>query len=254
MTFIYHLKLAYYKLTAFLYCRNHRLRVLSNEIRFIISAISRSKTLKTYTNSIKLIKTIYGDYYIRDIEIDWLMASPAFERQDKNFLFDKIADLSKQKARVVFVDIGASIGSYTVEIGRKFRNIKIFAFEPDPAVYKLLKKNVHLNRLRNTQIKKLALSSSVSSKVFYYYEPMKMLVSFFKTDKKVTIKTTTLDRELLSEISPEDQLVIKIDVEGHEYEVLKGIEKIIKKNKNIFLLLEDSGLNSKRKKTGSVFT
>ena len=50
----------------------------------------------------------------------------------------------------VVVDIGANIGYYTLIFAKLVgENGKVFAFEPDPSNFALLKKNVELNGFRN---------------------------------------------------------------------------------------------------------
>jgi hypothetical protein len=61
----------------------------------------------------------------------------------------------------------------------------------------------------------------------------------------VEVKANTLDYLLqLSGIKHEDVNWIKIDVEGAEYDVLKGAKNILSKSRNISLLIEIHNLST----------
>ena len=49
----------------------------------------------------------------------------------------------------VIVDIGAHIGSFSIFAATKFRDTIVYAYEPAPENFKLLKENIKLNKLNN---------------------------------------------------------------------------------------------------------
>ena len=59
-----------------------------------------------------------------------------------------------------FVDVGANAGYYTI-IGSRLvgEKGKVYAFEPEPAMFALLEKNVRLNGLTNVVLERKALSN-----------------------------------------------------------------------------------------------
>ena len=58
----------------------------------------------------------------------------------------------------IFVDIGANIGTVTLEASKKIgHNGKIFSFEANPKVFEFLKGNVNLNHSKNIELYNLAL-------------------------------------------------------------------------------------------------
>jgi hypothetical protein len=69
-----------------------------------------------------------------------------------------------------------------------------------------------------------------------------------RTGKKfVEVNANTLDYLLqLNQIRQEEVNWIKIDVEGAEFEVLKGATNVLSKSKDIALLIEIHGLNNYR--------
>jgi len=181
---------------------------------------------------------------IRDISVDVTIASPSYERLDLNELILLIDNALQNKHKVLFIDIGASFGKFTISIGNHFKhnakNLKILSFEPEPMSFRLLNSNVHINRLHNIQTFNIALSDKNGVNKFYYFEPMKQIVSF-QTTKSIKIKTAKLDNYLKSVIKNDNvDFFIKLDVEEHEMNVLRGCTKTLKSFLNITLLVEDS--------------
>lgn len=234
---------AYFKLIAPLECQNFRLKVLFNEFAFLFYTLGFGKLSSEYKNKI-LLKTKFGNFNIRDIGIDKNIASPSFERLDIEELMRRMNIALTRNHKVIFIEVGAGFGKYTVAIGthfKKYRNkLIILSFEPEPESFKLLNENVRLNNLKNVRTFRRALSDKTLMRTFYFYDPMKMIVSF-PTDKKIHIRTNSLDsyRKYFGN-NNETELFMVIDVEEHEIAVLKGSKKAIKSVKNITLLIEDS--------------
>lgn len=240
---VFYGSLAFYNLLSPLECRNHRLKVLTNEFFFLFVTLGWKKlTVENKPNL--LLKTRLGDYHIRNICWDLKAASPSFERLDIEELIHRISNSLANNHNVIFIDIGAQFGKYTVTIGNRFRNlskkITIFAFEPDAENFSLLKENIHLNNLHNVKLFRRALSDKKTAQKFFYYAPQKMIVSC-PTSRKITIKTDTLDNYLNNLTNVDNtEIFIKLDVEGHEIKVLKGGEKTFQRIINSTLLVEDS--------------
>ena len=130
-----------------------------------------------------------------------------------------------------FIDIGAYIGYYSILA----RNIvgssgKVIAFEPNPESYKILKKNFEINRYTNCIAENLALSDEDGITRLFIGKTTNDSSSMFLVeevnDKKyVEVQTITLDRYCeINGIAPE---FIKIDAEGAEYKILKGMLRVI---------------------------
>ena len=51
---------------------------------------------------------------------------------------------------LVFVDVGSHMGEYIIQLLKKFNVQKIYAFEPNPTIFKKLSKNVR--NIRNIEI------------------------------------------------------------------------------------------------------
>lgn len=164
----------------------------------------------------------------------------------KYFLFNDIYEpqvekIFKPKNGDIVVDIGAYIGKYSLLAAKKVgKNGKIFSFEPDPFNFDLLTKNVHSSGLKNI-IKpfNLALSDKKGEIILYRHGEGTEHSIIKKSNDKLLIQTTTLDEFLSeSEINTSKISWIKIDVEGAEISVLKGMKNFLLQNNGLKLIIE----------------
>lgn len=146
----------------------------------------------------------------------------------------------------IFLDIGAHKGE-SIDFFTKHLNIfKIYSFEANPENFNNLKNKYKKNK--NFIIKNIALSSNVCEKVFnqceetssstfsninynsnYLKKKIRLFSSSKKKDffKKIKISTDTLDN-FLEKNKITKICLIKIDTEGHEFEILRGLTKNIR--------------------------
>ncbi len=164
---------------------------------------------------------------------------------------DEIIELFTPKEGDVVVDIGAHMGRYTI-IGSKRvgTNGKVVAIEANPSNFEMLNRNIKLNQLTNI----ISLNNAVYSKetkIKLYLPGEELGHTTYNTvmsdrakneDKFVEVSANTLDY-LLQLKGIMDVNWIKIDVEGAEFEVLKGATNVISKSKDIALLIEIHNLS-----------
>ena len=133
------------------------------------------------------------------------------------------------EADSTFIDVGCHKGE-VLDQAIQFSPIgRHFGYEPIPDLYSNLAKKYE----KDCKIKNFAIADFVGQSEFHYvvsnpaYSGIKKR-SYPKKEKihKIKVKTTTLDEELINEKRVD---LIKIDVEGGEFAVLKGSEKIINK-------------------------
>lgn len=147
------------------------------------------------------------------------------------------------KPNSIFVDVGGGIGTYSIFVA-KLINGSIHTFEPLQENLQIIKKNLKANCVESkVQLNPVALSSkegycSFQKEATLFLSRIKTSASGLNPDSNDNlVKTTTLD-SYCSQKGIDFIDVIKIDVEGHEIEVIKGANKILSKNKIGIVILE----------------
>ena len=199
-----------------------------NLLYYIIFRIIRNKLKKD------IIIKIYNFYifasYKKNIQSHSILRKCDFE--DDNEL-DLINQISK-KNKILLIDCGANFGFYSLFVASLSKENKVFSIEASPSTFKNLLRNINLNKFKNIQVLNYAVSnqnnselslaesendweSSVSHKNF----------NILNSTKIQTIKLDSLLKEFNNEIF-DFSLIIKLDVEGHEWNAIEGALQIIK--------------------------
>jgi FkbM family methyltransferase len=140
-----------------------------------------------------------------------------------------------QRLQGLFVDVGANIGTYTL-IASEVENARVIALEPHPATFAVLAENVRLNQRSNVTCLNVAASSRDAEVQFTDEKEPALNRVVHRTDGNPSIlrvpgrRLETLCRSLGA--IPD---LIKIDVEGHEPEVLEGLGELRHSAKAIFV-------------------
>lgn len=131
------------------------------------------------------------------------------------------------------IDIGANKGAYTYWLAKAAgESGQVMALEPQPELAPYLKDLISTFGLKNTTLINKAASRETTN--------LHMLRKHIghggaritgKTDQSITIESITLDSLLASMKHPVSY--IKCDVEGHELQVLKGAESLIRMHQPI---------------------
>jgi FkbM family methyltransferase len=151
----------------------------------------------------------------------------------------------------IVIDIGAHIGLYTIISSKRVgANGKVVAIEADPSNFEMLNSNIKLNQLTNvTPLNYAAYSKETKIKLYLpsgesgFTKYNTIMPNWINTQEKfVEVNANTLDYLLqLNQIRQEEVNWIKIDVEGAEFEVLKGATNVLSKSKDIAILMELHG-------------
>lgn len=148
-------------------------------------------------------------------------------------------------------DVGANLGHYTLlfsqVVGREGR---VFAFEPEPRVREQLMENLSLINAANVTVVPMGLSDRSGREIFFTAKDSASgthsLISQRPDGESITIELLPADEYLRAgELCPN---VVKIDVEGAELSVIKGMKNVLS-NPSLkavlcevhFQILEESG-------------
>lgn len=127
-----------------------------------------------------------------------------------------------------WIDVGANLGLVSLYaaslIGKTGRG---FAFEPNPEIYKRLVDHLTTNRIRNFTHFNLALGESRGKATLNVpkHSGQGSLVAQAGSTYQVEVPIVTGDDVL--DVSKDSAVIIKIDVEGYEPWVLRGMPKIL---------------------------
>jgi len=154
----------------------------------------------------------------------------------------KLTELILKKDSI-FLDVGSGIGDFSLIASSKITTGKILAFEPSKEPLETLKENIAINFLEDkVKIIDQVASDRVGEIVFEEASVSEVSHIGYSTkgNKK---KTNTLDNIIKQNKLKEIDL-IKIDVEGAESLVIKGLEESLKNGKVMSMIIE---LNSNAK-------
>ncbi len=138
--------------------------------------------------------------------------------------------LSTIKKGMTFVDVGANSGYYTLlASGCLGRSGKIIALEPQSIVFRRLKDNVKINKIKNViLLHKAAYSERKKVKIgIPRWGDAETSIDYPNSLRYENVDAVTIDSICKN---PD---IIKIDVEGYELEVLQGAKKALKNVKCI---------------------
>ena len=143
-----------------------------------------------------------------------------------------------KKKEIIFVDIGANVGNYIEFINKIFKIKALYCFEPQLELINNLKE---ISYVKKKYIFPFALSDKKKQKNFYQYE-IPSQSSFYKQNnnynsllkiKKIQkIQTNTFDEIFTNNLKID---FCKIDAQGEDFNILKGMKKNLKRG-NIKIL------------------
>jgi len=184
---------------------------------------------------------------------------------------------------IIFWDIGANIGLYSIYAAQKFDNIKIYSFEPSTSNLRILSRNIYLNNLSEkisisqfplTNLKNVFLEINESE----FTEGWSM--NSFGTKKGYDGKEINIKQKYKIFGTAADELIknqtlkvpnfIKLDVDGIEHLILEGANNILtseqlkslsielnedykEQYKKILKIMSDFGWKLKQKKHEGIF-
>ncbi len=146
------------------------------------------------------------------------------------------------KTDSVFFDVGSNIGSFVVIANKTIPAPNIYGFEPIPKLnsrLRVLFPDSHISSIALSNIKKNTQFKIPKINNTHLLTRGTLNTSFTETNEQsfitLDVKTDTLDN-FTSDNKILNIDLIKIDVEGHEFEVIKGGVASLKKYKPVLII------------------
>jgi FkbM family methyltransferase len=138
--------------------------------------------------------------------------------------YDMMLPLHFLRDTDLFLDIGANVGSFSV-LAAGVCKAKVWAFEPDPVTASYLRRNLAINGLEpRVTVHELALGATEGEVRFTVgLDSVNKVLVESTAQPSRTVQMRTLDG-LTAAVEP---AMIKMDVEGHEADVLAGAEHLL---------------------------
>jgi FkbM family methyltransferase len=141
-----------------------------------------------------------------------------------------------KEARTV-IDVGANTGLFALLAAKTKPSCRVWAFEPVPFIFDMLRENVRLNQLDNLEAIPQAVSDFVGESTFYITRTSVGIPTdssscrgFRDQVEEFTLPTTTLD-EHMDRQAIDGLDALKIDAEAAESKVLRGALKTIQRHR-----------------------
>ncbi len=145
----------------------------------------------------------------------------------------------------VVLDIGANFGLYTAISASRMRDHgRLYSFEANPHTFDLLKRTLYANRMVHrpniTAVNALVGESAGRGTLHYLAEflggaTMTDIAAWGDAKRSIELDMITIDEFLPAGLAVD---LVKIDVEGHEPFVVRGMQKTIRRSPNIRIFIE----------------
>lgn len=162
--------------------------------------------------------------------------------REKFFLDYLIENIDEYKT---FLDIGAGFGLYSLILFKESKGLTVTAFEPNKKVFDIFLKNVEINKIEKKYITASNQAvSNVNSKIDFFI-PKGDDFSYGTTNKNflnkigINFDKTEVASTNLEELKEQSFDLIKVDVEGHELEVVEALLDYLDKCTTILIEIEN---------------
>ena len=206
---------------------------------------SLARTIKRKQRYIKV--NVGGNMMLIDTKDKGICRELYVNKKREHFSTDYIKGFIKEND--IIIDIGANIGYYVLLEAKLATKGKIFAIEPVPTNMDLLKKNIELNEYTNIKVFEEAIGDKIGSSKMYIYDKGNWCSFSDNLSGKIIgtkdVKLNTLDNFIKENLNGKFPNLLRMDVEGYEYYIFKGMKDLIisKKPLKIFIEIHTPQLN-----------
>jgi FkbM family methyltransferase len=133
--------------------------------------------------------------------------------------------------RGVFIDVGANRGIHTLYAATRLKERgRVLAFEPNPETLQVLQAHLAINRIENCQVHNVGLADVDGTlRLNVVDEHHSGTCSFLADGSEARGHLVPIRRldDMVGPIADHERVLVKIDTEGYEYQVLKGMEHLL---------------------------
>lgn len=183
-----------------------------------------------------------------------ILHSGTLEETGEQFVIDKVLPSLINVENPVLFDVGGNQGEYAEALIHMYPKGTIYAFEPNPAVFEIMKRNVAGNE--RIICENVGLGESVGRGALYRYSKIEnsglstiskdALDILFALDD--TVEEIDFARETIDHYCSERHIdridLLKMDVEGSELAILKGASHMIRSGKIGSIQFEFNNFNA----------
>jgi len=142
--------------------------------------------------------------------------------------------------KIFLVDCGCNFGFYSFFTASLSKDNQIISIEASKNTLEEFNKNFIMNNFNNIKVLNKAVMDLDNQKLVFRESEKDWESSFlnkkFSVKKKNEVETITIDRVLVDKNLEKKLLILKIDVEGADFNVLEGAKNTIKVNKPLIII------------------
>ena len=208
----------------------HRIPVLKRLVPSLRKRVSRAVSLNGFT-----LRASTGAVFLLNSEnfVDRQIAFyDDFEARQTHYLFDQM----QRHGCDLFIDVGANIGFYCIQVALRGLSAEVLAFEPDERNRLQLGANILINRvIGKIMVCDQAVSSSSGTVAFSPASD----TSTGQSQVDESGRGSAVSCVCLDDIVTDSgrRVFIKMDIEGHELSAIHGMKVCAARNK-VFLQVE----------------
>ncbi|MFC2080839.1 FkbM family methyltransferase [Bacteroidota bacterium] len=177
-----------------------------------IKRFSFGQTSKLFTNSV---------YFADSLSFIW---------QYNEIFQEEIYKFKNINPNPVIIDCGANIGLSIIFFKINYPNSHVIAFEPNPKIFKICEKNIASFGIENVELYNFALANREDKLLLNCEDADGSFLTENISIDTVTVKSVRLSNYINTKIE-----LLKIDIEGAEYQVIKEVESKLELVSNIFI-------------------
>lgn len=196
----------------------------------------RYRALRLVVGSNISVRVANRSFQIQHNSLSEYRSATSFLKFEPEFLSCFIR--AAAQSQVVY-DVGGYLGLYSLTAACCNTEAKIFVFEPDASNCQAIERNVLLNELDTVRVLPLAVGDKDGILNIVSRDQGNSCCTNFIDNKPgteaISVRSTTLDAQVATNQIPPPNLV-KIDVEGYEAHVLRGMKTILEDHRPVVLL------------------